>query len=223
MSAFYPLLNSQRFSHPLGKIVCVGRNYAAHAAELNNPIPQSPLLFIKPASAAASLAAPVRLPVGRGAVHHELELAALIGAPLSNATLAEAANAVAGIGLALDLTLRDVQDRLKRDGQPWERAKAFDGAYPVSEFIGLNGRDLQNLTAQLWRNDKLQQDGHTGQMLFPVLALIAEISQWFSLQPGDVVSTGTPAGVGPQASGDRLVAALGAGGEELLRVETRVA
>ena len=222
MTLFYPMLNGQRFSCPLGKIVCVGRNYAAHAAELNNPIPAAPLLFIKPASAAATLSAPVRLPAGRGAVHHELELAVLIGAPLCAATPAQAAGAVAGIGLALDLTLRDLQDRLKRDGHPWERAKAFDGAYPLSGFIGLGGRELQNLTVRLWRNNQLLQDGHTGQMLFPVLALIAEISSCFSLQPGDVVSTGTPAGVGPLASGDRLVAALGADGEELLQVETRV-
>lgn len=223
MTNFVPCLNGQPFTAPLGKIVCVGRNYAAHAQELNNPLPSAPLLFIKPASAAVPLQQPVSLPRNRGSVHHELELAVLIGAPLSNTKAEAVAPAIAGIGLALDLTLRDVQDQLKREGHPWERAKAFDGAYPVSEFVSCSGLDLQQLTVQLWRNGQLQQDGFTSQMLFPVTALIAEISQNFSLQPGDIVSTGTPAGVGPLQSGDALIATLGekqAG--DLLRVETTV-
>jgi 2-keto-4-pentenoate hydratase/2-oxohepta-3-ene-1,7-dioic acid hydratase in catechol pathway len=215
-------LNGAAFAHRLGKIVCVGRNYAAHAAELNNPVPSAPLLFIKPASAAVSLRDPLLLPSGHGAVHHELELAILIGAPLRNTSRAEIIPAIAGIGLAIDLTLRDLQDQLKRDGHPWERAKAFDGAYPLSGFIEVRA-DLQNLTLQLWRNGALQQDGHTGQMLFTVLDLIADISRNFSLQPGDVISTGTPAGVGPLVSGDKLVATLGNNEPgDLLRVETHV-
>jgi 2-keto-4-pentenoate hydratase/2-oxohepta-3-ene-1,7-dioic acid hydratase in catechol pathway len=216
-------LNNADYPHRLGKIVCVGRNYAAHAAELNNPVPTAPLLFIKPASAAAALGEPLQLPAERGAVHHELELAILIGKPLQNAERAEILPAIAGIGLAIDLTLRDLQDQLKRDGHPWERAKAFDGAYPLSGFIDAYAIDLQNLTLQLWRNGNLQQDGHTGQMLFTVLDLIAEISRNFSLQPGDVISTGTPAGVGPLVSGDLLIATLGSSEPaDLLRVETRV-
>lgn len=224
MAAFTLQLDGKPFPHPLGKIVCVGRNYAAHAAELNNPIPSEPLLFMKPASAATELARPLHLPAGLGTVHHELELAVLIGKPLHHADSEQARSAIAGIGVALDLTLREVQDRLKREGHPWERAKAFDGAYPLSGFIDAAGIDLQNLTLQLWRNGALQQDGHTGQMLFAVTALIAEISSIFSLQPGDVVSTGTPAGVGPLADGDKLIALLGAKSSgDLLRVETSIA
>jgi 2-keto-4-pentenoate hydratase/2-oxohepta-3-ene-1,7-dioic acid hydratase in catechol pathway len=224
MSHFALQLNDAPFPHALGKIVCVGRNYAAHAAELNNPLPSVPLLFMKPASAATELARPLQLPANLGAVHHEMEMAVLIGAPLSNAEEDEALAAIAGVGVALDLTLRDVQDQLKRDGHPWERAKAFDGAYPLSGFIGAQSLDLRNLKLQLWRNGRLQQDGNTGQMLFSTVALIAEISRIFSLQPGDVVSTGTPAGVGPLASGDVLIAALGATGvDDLLRIETTVA
>ena len=222
MSVFTPTLAGQQFGAPLGKIVCVGRNYAAHAAELNNPIPDAPLLFIKPATAAVPLERPFSTPRDRGAVHHELELAILIGAPLARADANAVAPAIAGIGLALDLTLRDVQDRLKRDGHPWERAKAFDGAYPVSDFVPAADLNLQDLTLQLWRNGQLQQDGFTGQMLFPVTALIAEISREFSLLPGDIVSTGTPAGVGPLQPGDALVATLTANGGELLRIETAV-
>lgn len=223
MTEFALQLNGAVFPHALGKIVCVGRNYAAHAAELNNPLPSAPLLFMKPASSAVALERPLHLPVGLGSVHHEMEMAVLIGAPLRNAGEREIVAAIAGVGVALDLTLRDVQDQLKREGHPWERAKAFDGAYPVSGFVSAQGLDLQNLTLQLWRNGKLQQDGNTGHMLFATLDLIAQISQIFSLQPGDIVSTGTPAGVGPLASGDKLVATLGAGTPgDLVRVETTV-
>jgi 2-keto-4-pentenoate hydratase/2-oxohepta-3-ene-1,7-dioic acid hydratase in catechol pathway len=223
MSDFVLHLNGTRFPHALGKIVCVGRNYAAHAAELNNPLPSAPLLFMKPASAAARLEDPLRLPTGHGAVHHEMEMAILIGAPLRDAKEDEIPAAIAGVGVALDLTLRDVQDQLKRDGHPWERAKAFDGAYPLSGFVDASGLDLQNLNLQLWRNGKLQQDGNTRHMLFSTLNLIAEISRVFSLQPGDVVSTGTPAGVGPLVSGDKLVATLGvSSADDLIRIETTV-
>lgn len=223
MAKFTPQLNGKDFAHSLGKIVCVGRNYAAHAAELNNPIPSEPILFMKPASAAADLSQPLHIPTDRGSVHHETELALLIGAELINANTEQARAGIAGICIALDLTLRDVQDKLKKEGQPWERAKAFDGAYPLSGFIGATSLDLQNLTLQLWRNDKLQQNGNTQQMLFPIYELIAEISRTFSLQAGDVVSTGTPAGVGPLLSGDKLIATLGAKQPgDLLRVETCV-
>lgn len=218
MQGFTLTLQQQPFDRPLGKIVCVGRNYAAHAAELNNPVPESPLLFMKPASAAVEFEQPLRLPRARGAVHHELELAVLIGAPLRSASNTEAAAAIAGVGLALDLTLRDVQDELKQQGHPWERAKAFDGAYPLSGFVLARGIDLQALSLRLWRNGILQQDGNTCDMLFPVTELIATISYHFSLQPGDIVSTGTPAGVGPLQSGDALVATL----DELIRIETSV-
>jgi 2-keto-4-pentenoate hydratase/2-oxohepta-3-ene-1,7-dioic acid hydratase in catechol pathway len=223
-SPFIPTLNAKPFPHALGKIVCVGRNYAAHAVELNNPVGATPLLFIKPATCAVPLQQPLALPADRGAVHHEVELALLIGAPLRNATTEQAAQAVIGIGIALDLTLRDVQEQLKKDGHPWERAKAFDGAYPVSVFVSPGTLDLQNLTVQLWRNEHLQQDGNTGQMLFPIVPLLMEISRSFTLLPGDIVSTGTPAGVGPLLSGDQLIAVLAdtAGATELLHVATRV-
>jgi 2-keto-4-pentenoate hydratase/2-oxohepta-3-ene-1,7-dioic acid hydratase in catechol pathway len=223
MKIFTATLHGKPFAHALGKIVCVGRNYAAHAAELNNPIPAAPILFMKPASAACDFTQPLRIPRDRGSVHHETELAVLIGADLRNADAQQARAAVAGIGIALDLTLRDVQDKLKKDGQPWERAKAFDGAYPVSPFISPAQIDLQNLSVQLYRNDKLQQDGNTSQMLFGAIDLIVEISKIFSLQAGDIVSTGTPAGVGPLVSGDKLIALLGKDNPgDLLRVETEV-
>lgn len=196
--------NGQAFPHTLGKIVCVGRNYAEHAKELNNPVPKRPLLFIKPATAAVPMHEPIVIPAGQGAVHHELEMAVLIGESLSNADEGQVLSAIAGLGLGLDLTLRDVQSQLKEKGQPWERAKAFDGSCPLSVFVAPGGRDVQHLELKLWRNGVLQQQGNTRDMLFSVKSLLAEISQSFTLLPGDVVMTGTPAGVGPLLRGDLL-------------------
>ncbi|ARN73699.1 isomerase/hydrolase [Oceanicoccus sagamiensis] len=202
----------------LGKIICVGRNYADHAKELNNPIPDQPLLFIKPATAAVSMHRPVSIPDGLGACHHELEMAVLIGQPLTAATAQQVAHGIAGIGLGLDLTLRDIQDTLKQKSQPWERAKAFDGACPLSTFVAVDGVDLQALDIQLAINGELKQCGNTRDMLFSTRVLLQEISQSFTLLPGDVVLTGTPAGVGPLHHGDQLVASLG----DLITVNTQV-
>lgn len=198
--------------------MCVGRNYADHAKELNNPVPSQPLLFIKPATAAVSMDEPIQLPKAQGACHHELELAILIGKPLKNANSVEARKAVVGIGLALDLTLRDLQDQLKRQGHPWERAKAFDGSCPLSSFVNADGVNLQQLDFELYKNGSLQQQANTANMLFTVDSLIADISACFSLLPGDVVLTGTPAGVGLLESGDLLQAKL----YNLINVEVSV-
>lgn len=201
-------LNQQAFEYPVGKIVCVGRNYAAHAKELNNPIPSAPILFIKPASSAVSMAAEIIIPKNQGGVHHELEIAILIGKTVSHGTIDDVVDAIAGIGLGLDLTLRDVQDTLKEKGHPWERAKSFDGACPLTEFVApkadMSKDDWQNLALALHKNNELQQQGSSADMLFPILPLIAHMSEHFSLQAGDVILTGTPAGVGPLEAGDQL-------------------
>ncbi len=195
---------------PVGKVVCVGRNYAEHARELGNDVPAEPLLFIKPATALRDLNAPVMLPVGRGEVHHEVEIVVLIGAPLTDATPQAAQAAIAGYAVGLDLTLRELQTRLKERGEPWEKAKSFDGAAPVSGFVDARGVSTrQNLAVSLEVNNQVRQHGHSGQMLFPIFPLVAEISRHFTLLPGDVVYTGTPAGVAPLMSGDQLVAKLG--------------
>jgi 2-keto-4-pentenoate hydratase/2-oxohepta-3-ene-1,7-dioic acid hydratase in catechol pathway len=202
----------------LGKIVCVGRNYKEHAKELNNPIPKEPVLFIKPATAAVAMDRPIVLPVGLGECHHELEIALLIGQPLTQANHTEALAAVVGVGLGLDLTLRDIQTQLKSQGMPWERAKAFDGSCPLSAFKSTTGIDLQQLELTLYLNDHIQQQGNSDQMLFSVARLLAEISWHFTLLPGDVILTGTPAGVGPLQRGDHLRMVLG----NLLELNTTV-
>lgn len=203
---------------PLGKIVCIGRNYAEHARELNNPVPDEPLLFIKPSTAAVHITRPLDFPRDRGDVHFETELAVLIGRPLTNASATEAEAAILGYGLALDLTLRDVQSKLKEKGQPWERAKAFDGACPLSPFVGVDKVRKDHLTFTLDIDGQRQQTGDTREMLNPVVPLIAYMSSQFSLLPGDVVLTGTPKGVGPLVSGQTLSLEL----EDALFVETTV-
>jgi len=189
----------------VAKVVCVGRNYAEHVRELNNPMPSAPLLFLKPATAVVPLAPAFSLIRDVGEVHHELELALLIGAPLTRASEAECLDAVIGVGLALDLTLRTVQDTLKRNGQPWDIAKGFDGACPVSAFMPVDGLTADFRTQfTLHRNDQLQQAGDTQDMLFPIGTLLDTMSQYFTLSPGDIILTGTPSGVGPIMAGDRL-------------------
>ncbi|NVK43466.1 MAG: fumarylacetoacetate hydrolase family protein [Oceanospirillaceae bacterium] len=190
---------------PLGKVVCVGRNYADHAAELNNPVPVVPMLFIKPSTAVVPLEEPFAIPDGLGRVHFETEMAILIGKRLKAADEQSAADAIVGVGLALDLTLRDLQDDLKCQGHPWEKAKAFDGACPLSAFVPADQvKDLQDVQIRLRVNGETRQDGNSRYMLNPVLPLLSYISRYFTLEPGDVVLTGTPAGVGPIESGDRL-------------------
>ncbi|SFX39121.1 fumarylacetoacetate hydrolase family protein [Marinospirillum alkaliphilum] len=217
--AFVPTLQGQNWAHSLGKIVCVGRNYAEHAAELNNPVPEQPLLFIKPVTCAVPMGQPLQLPQGRGEVHYETEIALLIGQPLQQAAAEQAMEALAGVGLALDLTLRGLQSELKKQGHPWERAKAWDGACPLSEFVPASRvDDWSALALSLSINGELRQQGSAAQMLTPIAQLLSHISETFTLLPGDVVITGTPAGVGVLASGDQLQLSL----QGLLEVETTV-
>lgn len=203
---------------PLGKIVCIGRNYAEHARELNNPVPDEPLLFIKPSTAAAHITRPLNFPRDKGEVHFETELAVLIGRPLTKAAASDVESAILGYGLALDLTLRDVQSKLKEQGQPWERAKAFDGACPLSPFVAADKLPKGDIHFSLDIDGQRQQTGDTRDMLNQIVPLIAHMSSQFTLLPGDVVLTGTPKGVGPLTSGQTLSLEL----EDVLFVETTV-
>lgn len=191
-----------------GKVVCVGRNYADHIAELNNAVPDEPLLFMKGNNALVPLSDKVFIPEGC-LCHNELELAFLIGSTLTAATVEQAIAAIEGVGLALDLTLREKQTELKAKGHPWERAKAFDGSCPVSAFVQVSEIDLQEtLHFSLSVNEVLRQQGDSAQMLWSWPELVAHISAQFTLYPGDIVLTGTPKGVGPLVHGDSLNANL---------------
>ena len=206
MSYQHQYLDGTRIHFPLGKVVCVGRNYAEHAKELNNPVPTEPLLFIKPGSCVVPLDESFSIPEGRGAVHYEAEIAVLIGKPLSKKPDAEEVlNAISGFAPALDLTLRELQDKLKAKSYPWEVAKSFDGACVLAPFVpGDALPDLTDIGIRLTLNGEVRQDGNSRDMLNPILPLIQHICGHFSLQPGDVILTGTPVGVGPLRSGDRL-------------------
>ena len=204
---------------PTGKVVCVGRNYAEHARELNNPIPAEPLLFIKPSTAITLFEHPIRLPRQQGDVHYETELSVLIGKRLRQASEQEASDAITGIGLGIDLTLRDLQTTLKEKGHPWEKAKAFDGSSPLTGFVATKHLPpLNNIGLRLYINGILCQQGNSGQMLTPIPKLLSHISHHFTLMPGDVVLTGTPAGVGPLNAGDEMRAEL----DKLCRFHTRI-
>ncbi|MBF0308488.1 MAG: fumarylacetoacetate hydrolase family protein [Magnetococcales bacterium] len=188
-----------------GKVVCVGRNYVAHIRELDNAVPEEPVLFLKPSCAMVSLKRPLVWPPGQGACHHEVELALLIGRKLCRATAASALKAVAGYGVGLDLTLRERQDRLKKAALPWETAKAFDASAPLTPFVPASRiDDPLALRFGLAVNGDRRQEGHPGLMLTPMGELLAFASRYFTLLPGDVFLTGTPAGVAALAPGDRL-------------------
>ena len=191
---------------PLGKVVCVGRNYAEHARELNNTVPQEPLLFIKTSSCVASLLPSFSIPKQWGAVHYEAEIALLLGSSLSGEiSVIEARKAIIGLAPALDLTLRDVQSTLKAKGHPWEKAKSFDGACVLPAFALIDtALDLNALEIRFSLNKQLRQSECSSAMLTLIVPLLQYMAGYFSLQAGDVILTGTPAGVGALASGDRV-------------------
>lgn len=194
---------------PVGKVVCVGRNYLEHINELENEIPSEPLLFIKPSTALYGLHYPVLIPKNFGPCHNELEVAILIKTKLCQASTQEVDAAIWGVGLGLDLTLRDVQSQLKKQGHPWERAKAFDRSCPMSQFVNKNKIEkLSTMNFSLSVNNKIRQQGNSQDMLLSILDLIVNISSIFTLLPGDLVMTGTPKGVAPLIVHDQLTIEL---------------
>ena len=206
MSYQHQWLDGSQINLPVGKAVCVGRNYAAHAKELGNVVPDAPILFLKPSTSIVPLSPSFSIPSDRGSCHHETEIAVLIGQTISKISVEDVPAAIAGYGLALDLTLRDLQNQLKKQGYPWEVAKAFDGACPLSPFIKPEKfTDITNTEFGLTVNGEQRQHGFTHDMITPVYELIAYISQIFTLEAGDIVLTGTPEGVAALHRGDKLV------------------
>lgn len=193
---------------PVGKVVCIGRNYAEHAQELNNPVPDKPILFMKPKTALTKFDGLFYLEARLGEHHFEAELALLVGETIKRNTVSPL-HCIAGVGLALDLTLRDVQAELKAKGHPWERAKAYDNSCPITPFENVNLRKEDQFEYRFWQNGELKQHGMTTQMVFSLEALVAEITQVFTLEPGDVILTGTPKGVGALKHEDQLMLQLG--------------
>ena len=203
------------------KIICIGRNYADHARELGNQVPAEPVVFLKPQSAILSHKHPFYIPEWTQDVHHEIELVVKINRLGKTIAESHASRYYDEVGLGIDFTARDIQTQLKAKGHPWERAKAFDGSAVVGQFMKLTdlGKEVQDLQFQLTNRDQVVQEGHTKDMLFSVDRLISEVSKFMTLKVGDLLFTGTPAGVEAVRPQDRLVGTLE--GNDLLAVNIR--
>jgi len=199
------------------KIICIGRNYAAHIEELKNEQPGQPVVFLKPDTALLKGGAPFFYPDFSKNIHHEIELVLKISKEGKYIQPQFAHRYYEEIGLGIDFTARDLQDECKAKGLPWEIAKAFNGSAPIGEFKSVAELgDLKNLDFRLEINGEVRQKGNTGLMLFDFATIIAYVSQFFTIKKGDLIYTGTPAGVGPVQQGDQLTGFLGS--EKLLHV-----
>lgn len=197
-----------------GTIYCIGRNYADHAKELNNPIPQSPLVFLKPRTALSFASTGIILPKISQNVHHETEVVIAIGRASQGIDEKNALDLVAGFAVGIDVTARDLQDEAKKKGNPWTLSKGLPTFACVSQFV----KAALPLQLELKINGEVRQKGSTDEMIFSIPKLISFLASTFHLLPGDLIFTGTPAGVGPMKAGDRLSARLGS----LVSLETEV-
>ena len=193
----------------VSKIVCIGRNYAEHAKEMKAEAPSEPMFFLKPPSAIIGEGQLIHIPGISKDLHHEVEMTLLIGKRGSNIQASEARSHIAGYGIGLDMTLRDVQAAAKKKGLPWSLAKGFDTSAPLSHFVPpADVPDPSTLQVALTVNGEERQRGSLSDLLFPVEQLIVYISRFLTLEEGDVIYTGTPEGVAQTVSGDKLQASL---------------
>ena len=192
------------------KIICIGRNYAEHAKELNNQVPESPVFFLKPDTALVIRNRPFFYPDFSKDVHYETELVLKIGKVGKSVPEKFAGEFIESIGLGFDFTARDLQQKCKEKGLPWEIAKGFDYSAPISlEFMPASSfKDLGNISFHMELNGKKVQEGNSGDMIFSFQKIIAYVSQFMTLKTGDLIFTGTPSGVGPVKIGDKLEAFL---------------
>ena len=202
------------------KIICIGRNYAAHIEELKNEKPGQPVVFLKPDTAMLKGGAPFFYPDFSSNIHHEIELVLKISKEGKYIQPQSAHRYFEEIGLEIDFTARDPQDQCKAKGLPWEIAKGFNGSAPIGDFksVGELG-DLKNIDFHLEINGEVKQRGNTSMMLFDFATIISYVSQFFTLKKGDLIYTGTPAGVGPVQVGDQLQGFIG--NEKMLHVEIK--
>lgn len=202
------------------KIICIGRNYAAHIEELKNEKPGQPVVFLKPDTALIKGEAPFYYPDFSSNIHHEIELVLKISKEGKYIQPQFAHRYFEEIGLGIDFTARDLQDQCKAKGLPWEIAKAFNGSAPIGNFKPVSEfNDLKNIDFHLEINGEVKQKGNTSLMLFDFATIISYVSQFFTLKKGDLIYTGTPAGVGPVQTGDQLIGFIG--NEKMLHVEVK--
>ena len=187
------------------KIICIGRNYPQHAEELSNKKPESPVIFIKPDTAIIQRRLPFYIPPFSNLIHYEVEVLVRINRIGKYIEEKFAHKYYQEIGLGIDFTARDLQQNLKEKGLPWEKAKAFDGSALIGNWFNKNNfSDLNQLDFELVKNSETVQEGNTSQMIWSIDTLINEVSRFFTLKIGDIIFTGTPAGVGPVVENDVL-------------------
>lgn len=192
------------------KIICIGRNYANHAKELNNPVPQEPIFFLKPDVALLKNGGDFYYPSFTKEIHYECELVIRIDKIGKHIKAAFAPKYYSSISLGIDFTARDLQEECKQKGMPWEKAKAFEHSAPMSDlFLPVADLDLNNLSFSLQKNGEVVQRGNSSDMIFHIDQIIAYVSQFFTLKTGDLIFTGTPEGVGPIQIGDQLEGFIG--------------
>jgi 2-keto-4-pentenoate hydratase/2-oxohepta-3-ene-1,7-dioic acid hydratase in catechol pathway len=201
------------------KIICIGRNYAKHIEELENERPTEPVVFLKPDSAILPKKNPFFIPSFSNEIHYEVEVLVKINKVGKHINSKFAHKYYDEIGLGIDFTDRELQSKLKAKGLPWEKAKGFDGSAIVGDFYPKEQFDLENIKFQLFKNDELVQDGASSSMLWKIDELIAYVSQYFTLKKGDLIFTGTPAGVGKVTPEDVLIGMLE--GKENFRVRIK--
>lgn len=190
------------------KIICIGRNYTEHIKELKNERPESPVVFLKPDSAILPKKMPFFIPSFSDDIHYEVEILIKINKVGKHIDAKFAHKYYDEIGLGIDFTARDVQKQCKEKGLPWEKAKAFDGSAVVGEFVAKDSLDLDQILFKLLKNDEIVQQGNSQHMLWGFDELIAYVSQYFTLKKGDIIFTGTPAGVGKVTENDVLIGIL---------------
>lgn len=201
------------------KIICIGRNYIDHAKELNNPVPSKPLVFMKPDTAILRKGRPFYYPEFTKEIHYEAEVVLKICKNGRHVEEQFAHKYYNEMTLGLDMTARDLQSQLKKKGHPWEIAKAFDASAVIGEFISVEGFDPTAISFHLDKNGETVQNGNTKDLIFPFAHIISYVSQYFKLHIGDLIFTGTPAGVGPITIGDRYEGFIG--DQALLTCEIR--
>lgn len=195
--------------YEIGNIFCIGRNYVEHAHELQNEVPDEPMVFLKPTSSVIYDGDAIELPPQSNDVHHEVELVAAIGKKGKNISADQALDYVAGYAVGIDVTARDIQQKAKENAHPWSVAKGFDTFAPLSSFVTADKvNNPQNLDLSLKVNGHIRQSDNTRLMIFPVAELVSYLSTIFTLHPGDLIFTGTPKGVSPLQKGDHIMASL---------------
>lgn len=193
----------------VGKMVCVGRNYAEHAKELGHELPEFPLIFLKPSSVIVYSGDKVIHPTYSDELHYEGELVLLIGKDIKNGDALEAEEAIAGYGVGLDMTLRDLQRELSKKGNPWTLAKCFDTSAVLSDFVLKSEHSLSmKETITLRVNGQTKQNSTLDMMIFSPVEIVKYISSVLPLEKGDLIFTGTPAGVGKVVKGDKIDAEI---------------